>query len=282
VAIKVKIQQIQIEISIFLLQEKTYSLYSKSLLKIIMTSKPIIVVISGIIGAGKTTLINLLGHKLTQEGLKVVIVKEPVDEWKTSGILQEFYANVPRWGYTFQAEAFRSRIMTIRKALENPGADIVLMERSPWDDKIFMEMLRDTEKITEMEWKLYLGWCEMWELLLPVTPDLFILLAPPVEECQKRVRSRGRPGEDKISDDYQSSLEEYHDRFFSSGDLTSSGGSKLTEEVKKEEKIEETCALVGNLMVPCYHLKSKENFKDDEKVQEKMVGLFKRIIRIHS
>jgi deoxyadenosine/deoxycytidine kinase len=235
------------------------------------------VVISGIIGAGKTTLINLLGSRLAQEGYKIVIVKEPVEEWKTSGLLQLFYGDPARYGYTFQTEAFRSRIMTIRKVLEdNPQAEMILMERSPWDDQIFMKMLYDAGTITQLEWGLYKKWCDMWELLLPVSPDLFVLLNPPVGVCQTRVKVRGRPGEDLISDDYQTKLKECHDKFFSSGGLSSSGGGPSSL-----EEVEETTALIGNMLVPCYHITTQENFKDDEVVKAKVLELFKKIMSRH-
>lgn len=246
--------------------------------------KPITVVVSGIIGAGKSTIISLLGAKLAQKGIKVVIIYEPVEYWKEIDLLQTFYGNIPRWAYTFQGEAFRSRIMAIRKAYqENPDAKVFLMERSPWDDRIFMEMLHDQGKVNKLEWSLYQGWCEMWELLLPLTPDAFVLLDPSVQVCQERVKKRSRPGEENVSDEYQTSLKEYHDRFFYSGNLSSSGTEipQLKPSIEGDD-IEESTALVGSLLVPCYHLKTEENFRDHPESQEKMVAIFERILKAHS
>lgn len=236
-----------------------------------------VIVVSGIIGAGKTTFINLIGGKLAKEGYKIVILKEPVEEWKASGLLEQFYADPKRWGYTFQTEAFRSRIMAIKKTVaENPGAEILLMERGPWDDQIFMEMLHDDGTINHLEWTLYRSWCDLWEELIPVSPDLFILLDPSVETCQGRVKTRGRPGEDKISDSYQTKLKACHDKFFTSGNFSLSG------EIKKGgEDLKESVVVIGNVLVPCYRIPAEENFKTDVKCQENVVELFKKIVARH-
>jgi len=241
--------------------------------------KPLVIVISGIIGAGKTTLIALLGVRLVHEGLKVAVVPEPVKGWEESGLLTSFYGDSSRWGYTFQTEAFRSRIMTIRQVLEeNTSADVILMERSPWDDKIFMKMLFLDGKINKMEWDLYLKWCDMWDLLLPVTPDLFVLLDPTVDECQSRVKRRGRKGEEGISSEYQIQLKNQHDLFFNADVDLSLSGSEITNGAGLGD-VTESMIMLKNLMVPCYHLRTKENFKDEPRVQEKITELFKKIIQ---
>lgn len=244
---------------------------------------PLVIVISGIIGAGKSTLIALLGARLVHEGLRVVVVPEPVGGWEKLGLLERYYGDISRWGYTFQTEAFRSRIMTIRRIYEeNRDADVMLMERSPWDDQIFMEMLHEDHRITDMEWELYQSWCEMWDLLLPVYPSVFVHLDPTVDECQNRVQRRGRGGEDKITKEYQQSLKEKHDRFFTSGSLTvlSTSGSISRVDTGSGEVVE-SMIMLKNMMIPCYHLQTKDNFRDLEDAKIKVTDIFKRIIEHH-
>lgn len=244
----------------------------------IRPKSPLVIVISGVIGCGKTTLISLLGTRLVHERYKVVIVPEPVEGWQKSGLFGAYCSDVSRWGYTFQTEAFRSRIMTIRQIYnENRDADIILMERSPWDDKIFMEMLHEDGKITEMEWGLYLGWCDMWDILLPVQPDIFVHLDPSLEECKARITRRGRKGEELLSNEYHESLKAKHDKFFTSGSLGTSG---TIPNISTGEVIE-TMVMLKNIMVPCYHLKTKDNFRDLEDAKIKVTELFKRIIEHH-
>lgn len=241
---------------------------------------PLVIVISGIIGAGKSTLIALLGARLVHEGLRVVVVPEPVNGWEKVGLLEKYYGDISRWGYTFQTEAFRSRIMTIRKIYEeNRDMDVMLMERSPWDDQIFMEMLHEDQKITPMEWVLYQSWCEMWDLLLPVYPSVFVHLDPTVDECQNRVQRRGRGGEDKITKEYQQSLKEKHDRFFTSGSLNASGVVSRVDTGSGE--VVESMIMLKNMMIPCYHLQTKDNFRDTEDAKIKVTEIFKKIIEHH-
>lgn len=249
--------------------------------------KIISLVISGIIGAGKTTLLKWLGLRLVEEGYKVAIIREPAGTKTKAEILKLFYEDKKRWAYTFQADAFQSRIMAIRKSLEeNPDADIFIMERSPWDDRIFMQMLYDGGCVNELEWNLYNSWASLWELLLPIRPDAFFYLKPSVQVCQERIRARGRAGEEKLADDYeyQRSLEEYHDRFFSSGNLGISSEvrrQKIDEAVKVPEEIEENAVLLGTLLVPCYRLQTNENFRDSPEVQERLFKIFMKIIQRH-
>ena len=57
----------------------------------------------------------------------------------------------------------------------------------------------------------------LWDLLttlVPVSPNKFVYLKPSLQECQKRVRRRGRKGESAITLDYQSKLRSLHEKFF--------------------------------------------------------------------
>lgn len=242
---------------------------------------PLVIVISGIIGSGKSTLISLLGSRLAHEKYKVVVVPEPVENWQKTGLFDEYCSDVSRWGYTFQTEAYRSRIMIIREIYEkNKDADIILMERSPWDDKLFMEMLHESQQIKQMEWELYLGWCDMWDLLLPFGPSIFVHVDPSVEECRTRIIKRGRKGEELLSDEYHQNLKKKHDQFFSSGSLGSSG--TIPRMVSPEDEVFETTVVLKNTLVPCYHLKTKDNFKEVEEAKKKVTEIFKKIIEHHS
>lgn len=54
--------------------------------------------IEGNIGAGKTTLINLIN----KYNNNIIVIEEPIKEWKNLGgnnLLNEFYTNPKRWGF---------------------------------------------------------------------------------------------------------------------------------------------------------------------------------------
>src|SRR5437016_4570661 len=121
---------------------------------------PIVVVVDGVIGAGKTVFLEMARSELTKRGLNTVIVEEPVDKWHKSGILQRFYADPKRWGYHFQTKAFHDRVVENIKMFETHGtkADVFILERSPFTDTLFMELLHEAGDVDEMEMKDYREW----------------------------------------------------------------------------------------------------------------------------
>lgn len=67
-----------------------------------------VVVISGAIGVGKTTLMKLIKDRLTGEA--VSFLHEPVEEWERDGILGKFYSDRRRFALSFQLHIYTSRI----------------------------------------------------------------------------------------------------------------------------------------------------------------------------
>lgn len=74
--------------------------------------KPLVLTIEGNIGVGKTTFLKLIKEKLR---LDFEVIDEPVDVWQNikqgdSNLLDLFYKEPTRWGFTFQTYAFMSRL----------------------------------------------------------------------------------------------------------------------------------------------------------------------------
>jgi deoxyadenosine/deoxycytidine kinase len=99
---------------------------------------------------------------------------------------------------------------------ENPSTDIFLLERSVISDRyLFASMLQEDNFFTPLQKIMYDYWCETWDKFLPFSsPNLFIYLAPSVEESMKRIKSRNRSGE-VVSLDYQEKLFKKHEDMFS-------------------------------------------------------------------
>ena len=162
--------------------------------------RPLVCVIDGAIGAGKTTLIELLCEALVERGHKAVVVREPVEEWARCGILQEFYDHASSLepglvAYDFQTYTFVTRVEEVIKTKEaNPDATIFLLERSVLTDRfVFMELQRELVGPRRME--MYDKWWNMWSRLMPFQPDKMVYLKPSLDKCMQRVNSRGREGE---------------------------------------------------------------------------------------
>ena len=172
------------------------------------TAEPLVCVIDGAIGAGKTTLIELVRDRLESLGHNAVVVKEPVEEWKRVGILQEFYehGSSPEPGmvaYDFQTYTFVTRVEeTIKTAEAHPEATIFLLERSPWTDRfVFMELQRDLCGPRRME--MYDRWWNMWMRVMPFAPTKIVYLKPSLQDCMGRVNRRAREGEVKKGEEEQ-------------------------------------------------------------------------------
>jgi deoxyadenosine/deoxycytidine kinase len=185
---------------------------------------PVVIVVDGIIAAGKSTFIRALAEWLTTKKMygKICVVPEPVDQWKTDGVLQYFYEDVATRSYEFQTYVFATRVQSVRKAFfENPDANIFLLERSVVSDEhFFVEMLIESGNINSSQVKMYQQWSTMWKELLPFTPDGFIYLRPTLDESMQRLQIRNRSGEDGISSDYQQKLLDKHDLYFNTNSVS--------------------------------------------------------------
>jgi deoxyadenosine/deoxycytidine kinase len=172
------------------------------------------IVIDGLIGAGKTTLINLLVKKYCDDGFNVCSCLEPVDLWQETGALAHFYKDVNAHAYEFQTFAFVTRVKTVLETIERqPDADIYILERSIFTDRhIFVEMLKD--KLGPVRMTMYNMWWDMWAKLLPFKPNTWVFLDTSLNEAERRICIRDRSEESVIDIEYQRQLQLAHNAFF--------------------------------------------------------------------
>jgi deoxyadenosine/deoxycytidine kinase len=199
-----------------------------------------IIVVDGVIGAGKTTTIREIEKRFNKiydynekqnekhneknnenkdnikyKKPKIKAIYEPVEIWKSTGALEYFYEDIPKNAYAFQTFTYITRISSvIDEIYDNPDADIYILERSIWTDRyIFMELLKDS--ITDLEMCMYNKWCDMWAYILPISVDKWVLLNTSLEESLKRIASRNRDGElEGITVEYQTNLYKKHIEFY--------------------------------------------------------------------
>src|SRR5271170_5009913 len=100
-----------------------------------MLLSPKLLILEGNIGAGKSTLIKLLSPNPNLE-----VIPEPTDKWQHNAggenLLELFYKDTPRWAYTFQSNAFLTRIQAIfEQQKKSPDKEIFLLERSIYCDR---------------------------------------------------------------------------------------------------------------------------------------------------
>jgi deoxycitidine kinase/deoxyguanosine kinase len=204
-----------------------------------MTSEPKInlVCIEGIIGAGKTTACSEL-EKIIEKSpelrnKKIVILKEPVEQWRQLGLLDHFYTDTKRWALTFQLTALVTKCIELLK-LKNDT--IYVIERSPYVDMLcFAKLCQNLGYINDMEMNIYKLYYDYFINELESRCTIrFIYIRTSVDTCINRISQRNRMEEKNIQREYLESLEKLHDEWLMTektlildGDLDISNGKNI-------------------------------------------------------
>ncbi len=170
-------------------------------------------IVEGNIGAGKSTFLRLI-----QKHLAVDIIYEPHEQWQKVGgqenLLEKFYADTPRWAYTFQTYAFVTRIMAQEAhAIQNKGG-ACLLERSVFSDRYcFARNCFEQGTMTALEWKLYQEWFAWLVDQYTTKPTGFIYLRTDAQVCYERLVKRNRHEESAVPLQYLEQLHNKHEQW---------------------------------------------------------------------
>ena len=185
-------------------------MFEPSLIEKIKTKK--IFALEGNIGAGKTTILKLLSKNFQD----IEFVEEPVNQWQNLGgenLLEAFYKDPVRWGFSFEFYSMLTKIQSLLKAA-NSEKPIIIIERSIISNKLFMDLSKELGKLDTMEYKMLINTYEFY--LQNVYPQLngIIYLDTPVDECIKRIIKRNRGEECTIEKSYLESIKNKLDNLF--------------------------------------------------------------------
>lgn len=150
--------------------------------------------IEGGIASGKTTLLT----KLQQE-IRIPVFLEQVESWT---LLNKFYENTSRWGFTFNIEV----LLSMSKWKNNNYNS--LYERSPNSCRhVFTQMQFDENTLTKEELDIFdiifkeFGWNQ----------DMIIYIKTDADVCYQRMQKRGRNCEDSVNLKYLEDVNAKHD-----------------------------------------------------------------------
>ncbi len=162
-------------------------------------------VVDGIIGAGKTSLIERIAD---DTGWK--IFKEPADP-HTNPFLRPSYevlaGNEPNRGELLHMQLFMlNQRFRDHMKIAHTG-ETVIQDRSIWGDHIFAQVMTEDGLITQDQYNhLYLKTFEVLsQFLIPPSIILFLKVSP--EVALERIRKRGREFERDITLDYLTRLD---------------------------------------------------------------------------
>jgi deoxyadenosine/deoxycytidine kinase len=154
------------------------------------------VVLAGNIGAGKTTLVELMCKHL---GWRPYF--EPVTE---NPYLVDFYQDMAAWAFHSQVFFLTHRVRSHRALMDDPWS--VVQDRSLYEDaEVFARNLQRQGLINARDWQTYQGLYQTFTTLLPA-PDLVVYLRASVPTLRRRIAQRGRGFEAGISEEYLAQL----------------------------------------------------------------------------
>ncbi|MDA0325908.1 MAG: deoxynucleoside kinase [Bacteroidetes bacterium] len=159
------------------------------------------IAIAGNIGAGKTTLTQLLAKHYKWEAQLEDVVDNPY--------LDDFYNQMERWSFNLQVYFLNSRfrqVLQIRKS----GKDII-QDRTIYEDaNIFAPNLHAMGLMTNRDFDNYSSLFNLMESMVEA-PDLLIYLRSSIPNLVSQIHKRGRDYENSISIDYLSRLNERYE-----------------------------------------------------------------------
>lgn len=161
------------------------------------------IAIVGNIGAGKTTLTELLAKHLGWEPHFEAVDNNPY--------IEDFYNDMKRWSFNLQIYFLNSRFQQIRE-IQKAEHNIV-QDRTIYEDAyIFAENLHDMGLMTSRDYENYRSiFDNMISFINP--PDLLIYLKASVPTLVNNIQKRGREYEIGIRLDYLSKLNDKYQKW---------------------------------------------------------------------
>lgn len=171
-----------------------------------------VIVIGGMIGAGKTSVAKLLGEELGSQ-----VFFEEVDN---NPLLELFYTadeqeeQEKRYPFLLQLTFLSSRFRSIKSALVDKNN---VLDRSIYEDWYFTKVNHQLGRISELEFKIYEellnNMMDELDELPKKAPDLMVYLHGSFEEIVRRIGTRGRDFEqdDSLMAYYKELWEGYDD-----------------------------------------------------------------------
>jgi deoxyadenosine/deoxycytidine kinase len=161
------------------------------------------VAVAGNIGAGKTTLTELLSKHY-----RWIPQFEDVDQ---NPYLMDFYDDMPRWSFNLQIYFLNSRLNQLLEI--HHGTETIIQDRTIYEDaNIFAPNLHEMGLMSKRDFDNYFGFFNTIKSMVQ-PPDLLIYLKASVPTLVSQIQKRGREYEENIRLDYLKRLNEYYNKW---------------------------------------------------------------------
>ena len=163
------------------------------------------VAIAGNIGAGKSSLTELLAKHFNWEAFYESVEDNPY--------LADFYDDMRRWSFNLQIYFLSSRFRHQKNMLEKEGS--IIQDRTIYEDvEIFAKNLHEMGLMSDRDFSNYQAlFEEMTQFLQP--PDLLIYLRAQVPTLVRQIQQRGRDYENTIRIEYLERLNRLYEDWIS-------------------------------------------------------------------
>ena len=165
--------------------------------------KPKHVAVAGNIGAGKTTLTEMLSKHY-----RWIPQFEDVDH---NPYLTDFYDDMPRWSFNLQIYFLHGRLNQILDIQR--GTETIIQDRTIYEDaNIFAPNLHEMGLMSKRDFDNYYGFFSTIKTMVQ-PPDLLIYLKASVPTLVSQIQKRGREYEENIRLDYLKRLNDYYNKW---------------------------------------------------------------------
>jgi len=159
------------------------------------------ITIEGNIGAGKTTLANLLSNHFNARLI--------LEEFAENPFLPKFYENQEQYAFPLELFFMAERYKQLKDLLQTKD----IFQQVTISDYLFTKCLLFAKvNLPNEEFRLYQ---KLFDIINPqiVQPEILIYLHSPVNKLQGNIKNRNRHYEQNISNDYLFSLQETYTNY---------------------------------------------------------------------
>jgi deoxyguanosine kinase len=159
------------------------------------------VTIEGNIGAGKTTLANLLSRHFNARLI--------LEEFAENPFLSKFYENPDQYAFPVELFFMAERYKQLKDLLHSKD----LFHSVTVSDYLFNKCLLFAKvNLPDEEFKLYQ---KLFDIINPqiMQPDILIYLHSPINKLQQNIKTRNREYEQNIPDNYLLTLQETYTQY---------------------------------------------------------------------
>ncbi len=158
------------------------------------------IAISGNIGSGKTSLVEMLSSRLGYE---------PFFERIDNPYLDSFYQDMARWSFNLQMSFLGKKTLQVKEIMDSKND--IIQDRTIFEEAyVFVRNLNRMGLMSTQDYELYMTFFDLLAAGIR-RPDIIVYLKASIPTLISQIRRRGREYEMGIQPEYLEGLNELYD-----------------------------------------------------------------------